>query len=264
MTSAPELRRRLSAYSLMLAERGWVANHDGNVSVRSGDGFLITPTAVSKRLCTPDSLVLCGADGRPVGRGRPPSEVALHVGALRARGDVGAIVHAHPPYASAFALARRALGPVAMPEVVVSLGAEIPLVPLLLPKDPAAADVIADAVLDADALLLTGNGVLTVGEDLEQAFLRMELVEHYARITSIAQSIGGVVALDPASTERMLELRRAAGLGPRRPAPERPVPAPASAAAPSTGASGAAARLAATIRPLVADELRRALKGEEP
>jgi L-fuculose-phosphate aldolase len=265
MTAAPELRRRLSAYSLMLYERGWVANHDGNVSVRSGDGFLITPTAVSKRLCTPESLVLCGADGRPVGRGRPPSEVALHVGAFRVRPGVGAIVHAHPPYASAFALARRPLGPVAMPEVVVSLGAEIPLVPLLLPKDPAAADVIGEAVLGADALLLTGNGVLTVGEDLEQAFLRMELVEHYARITSIAQSIGGVVALDSTSTERMLELRRAAGLGPKpsAPPPSRAEPATTATAPSPARASGAAARLAATIRPLVADEIRRALKGEE-
>ena len=72
--------REVSRYSLMLHERGWVANHDGNVSLRGRTGFFITPTAISKRHCTPDSIVKCKKDGTSTRRGtRPPSEVALHV-----------------------------------------------------------------------------------------------------------------------------------------------------------------------------------------
>ena len=249
MTSLHELKRQVSQYSLLLHERGRVANHDGNVSARLPDGgFAITPTAVSKRACPPDSIVVCGADGKPRSRGRPPSEVALHVGAYRARPKVNAVIHAHPPYASAFALARRPLS-VAMPEVVVSLGHEIPLAPMALPKDPAVADVAATALSVADAVLLTANGVLVVGEDLEQAYLRCELVEHYARIVSIAGCIGGVVDLEPAATNKMLELRHKAGLGPKP------------TAAPSSSASDQS--LSGMIRPIVAEEISRVLGGNK-
>ena len=248
MSTPHELKRAISSYSTALHERGWVANHDGNVSARVGEGFLITPTGVSKRLCPPDSIVRCDAQGRPQSRGRPPSEVALHVGAYRDRPEVKAVMHAHPPHASAFALARKPLGPVAMPEIVVSLGAEIPLAPLVLPKDPAAVEVAASAVSLADAVLLTGNGVLTVGADLEQAYLRMELVEHYARIVAIAANIGGVVELEAPARDRMLQLRAKAGLGPKD---------IKGASAPSNDGGG----FSRTIRPIVAEEVRRVLEG---
>ena len=217
MISAREIRKQVSHYSLLLHERGWVANHDGNVSCRDGsNGFWITPTAVSKRECEPSSIVHCAADGKPLSSGRPPSEVAMHIGAYGARSDVKAVIHAHPPYASAFALARKALGPVAMPEVVVSLGAEIPLAPLALPKAPELADLSGQVFSEVDAALFTGNGAVTVGKDLEQAYLRMELVEHYAKIVALSQSIGGVVPLDMDAMGKMLGLRQKAGLGPPR------------------------------------------------
>ena len=241
MKNPHELKRAIARCSLDIHARGWVANHDGNVSARTADGFLITPMALSKRDCGADTIVQCDDDGRPTSKGRPPSEVALHVGVYRARADVNAVLHAHPPHASAFALAGRALEPVSMPEVVVSLGASIPLAPLVLPKDPAAADVAAAAVSGADAVLLAGNGILTVGVDLEQAYLRAELVEHYARIVLISASIGGPAELVPDAQHRLLELRAKAGLGPK------PVSSPKAA-------------LAASIRPLVAEELRRALE----
>ncbi|MEQ8272725.1 MAG: class II aldolase/adducin family protein [Deltaproteobacteria bacterium] len=246
-------RREVSEYSLLLHAQGFVANHDGNVSLRSRDGFLITPTAVSKRVCTPDTIVACNAAGKPTSRGRPPSEVALHVGAYAAREDAKAIIHAHPPHASAFALAEVPLGPVTMPEVFVSIGEHIPLVPRFLPKDPAAAGAVGAAFAHADVLLLAGNGVIAVGPDLETAYLRVELVEHFARIVSIAR--GGVGAPPPlADDERayLTELRKKAGL-------HRGSPAPASTAASvSTAASGVDA-----VRAVVEQEVRRALAGEK-
>jgi len=253
--STRDLAKEISRFSLMLHERGWVANHDGNVSARrnESEGFWITPTAVSKRLCPPNSIVHCSNDGKPISSGRPPSEVALHVGAYRQRTSLKAVIHAHPPYASAFALARRPLGPVAMPEIVVSLGPEIPLMPLVLPKAPEAIEVAASAVSRADAVLLTANGVLTVGNDLEQAFLRMELVEHYAQIVSLTQALGGVVDLENDAMNKMLELRQKAGLGPKTAPTYRPEPTASASVAVEGGA----------IRSIVAEELRRVLGGSE-
>ena len=190
MSSPHQLRRALAEYARALHARGWVANHDGNASVRldQEDRFLISPTAVSKRLVAQEGIVLCDRQGRPVGRGKPPSEVALHVGAFRARPDARAVIHAHPPFASAFALLCVPMEPIAMPEVVVSLGDHIPLVPVLLPKDPGAADAVGKVLQTSDVALLGGNGVIAIGHDLEQAYLRLELVEHYATILHHARA----------------------------------------------------------------------------
>lgn len=253
MNSSRDLVREISRFSLMLHERGWVANHDGNVSARrnAADGFWITPTAISKRLCDSKSIVHCSSEGKAISSGRPPSEIALHVGAYRARPEIKAIIHAHPPQASAFALARRSLSPVAMPEVVVSLGAEIPLMPLVLPKDEGMTELGVSSATRADAVLLTANGVMTMGDDLEQAFLRMELVEHYATIVSLTERIGGPIELDGEAMNKLLRLRAKAGLGPKS-APQYH----ARASNPNT------VDLAA-IRPLIAEELRRVLGGSE-
>lgn len=211
------LKRAVAEYSQLLHARGWVANHDGNVSARLAehDRFLISPTAVSKREVAPEHIVVCELTGRPVGKGRPPSEVSLHVGAYR-HPDVRAVIHTHSPHATAFSLAGVALQPISLPEVVVSLGAEIPLVPRFLPKDPAVADAVEVALGRTDVVLLVGNGVLSVGRDLEEAYLRAELVEHYARVLAAAKQLGGPAPLSGAEMNRLLELRRSAGLGARR------------------------------------------------
>ncbi len=249
MTAVPVLRREVSAYSLLLHDRGWVANHDGNVSIRSGTGFLVTPTAVSKRRCAPDTIVSCDAEGKPAGKAKPPSEVALHAGAYRGRPDANAVIHAHPPYASAFALLGLPVAPIAMPEVVVSLGDAIPVVPLLLPKDPRSGEVVGAALATADVLIMTGNGILTIGRDLEEAFLRVELLEHYARILLLAKGLGVVPTLGSSDLGKLIELRRSAGLhreGTRSAAPKEPK---------DTGAR-------ANIRAIVEDEIKRALGGK--
>jgi L-fuculose-phosphate aldolase len=242
VTSPPELKRQISEYSRMIHERGWVANHDGNVSARlfQESRFLITPTGVSKRLCSPDTLVSCDLEGKASGSGKPPSEVALHVGAYK-RPDVRAVIHAHPPHASAFALARRPIDPIAMPEVIVSLGDRVPLVPMFLPKDGKVSAAVAEALAGADAAVLAGNGVITVGVDLEQAYLRLELLEHYAHILSLSASIGGPAAIEPEARAKLLEMRQQAGLGPK----------PAAKAA------------ADKIRPIVAEEVRRVFGGSK-
>lgn len=214
----PALQREVARYAKRLHEAGWVANHDGNVSVRLSDGerYFATPTAMSKRDIEPHDVLTVDIEGKVLGgRKRLFSEWHLHAACYRARPDVRAVLHAHPAHATAFGVARRALPTPALPEMIVSLGTSLPLLAYDLPRSPRQDADIARALTDgdADAILLAGNGVITVGRDLEQAYLRMELVEHWARIASVALSLGGVVALPHADVQKLLEARTKAGLG---------------------------------------------------
>lgn len=203
--SHPEerVRAELVRVARRLHAAGWVANHDGNASARLDDGRVIaTPTAVSKAEVTPESLVALSPEGAViVGTRKVFSEIALHRCAYGVREDVGAVLHAHPPYATAMAVAGVGLGPPFMAEPVVSLGREIPLVRHLLPGEDDAE--LADALSRADAALLGNHGVLTVGPDLETCLLRMELVEHLAKIYTLSLPHGGPKALDEALVETL-------------------------------------------------------------
>jgi L-fuculose-phosphate aldolase len=181
-------RTHVVRISRRLHAMGWVANHDGNVSLRVGrDRFLITPTATSKADVTESSLVLIDGAGKVVeGRMKPPGETELHLAAYRARPDVNAVVHAHPPFATAF-------------------GA-VPLLPFALPKTPQVTEAVTRGATEAEAMLMPGNGVLTLGPDTELAYLRMELVEHLAKILHAARALGGSQPLPDAA---MTELRQA-------------------------------------------------------
>ncbi|MDW8283166.1 MAG: class II aldolase/adducin family protein [Myxococcales bacterium] len=244
-----QLRRVVADYSRRLHSRGWVANHDGNLSVRlAGGRFLCTPGATSKAEVSEASLVVVDQSGAVVGRGRVFSEIGLHLTVYRQRADVGAVVHAHPVTASGFGAAGCALDVPFWPEAVVSLGPGVPLVPLAAPG-PAAAEALAPYVADHDAVLLAGNGVLAWGVDVEQAYLRLELVEHLARIALVAHQLGGVRPLPAALLPPLLEARKQAGLGPQARG-QRPAAVPSMPSVP-------AADLAAIIR----QEITAALKG---
>lgn len=214
----PALQQALSTWSKRVHAAGWVANHDGNLSVRLSDGerFLATPTAFSKAFVEPHDVVTVDVEGKKLhGRRRLFSEWHLHRACYRARPDVRCVIHAHPPVATAFGLARRPLGVPALPEMVVSLGASLPLLDYAPPRSERQDAALAEALTtgDADVVLLAGNGVLAVGEDLEQAYLRLELCEHYARIVSHALPLGGPEPLPRQDVEALLAARTRAGLG---------------------------------------------------
>lgn len=214
VSSRASLARLIVQASLALHQRGWVANHDGNVSARlPDDRFLVTPTATAKVDVTEGGLAVAGLDGKPVeGDSRPPSEFALHLGCYGVRPDIGAVVHAHPPFATALACAGRSLTTF-LPEAVVSLGLQVPLAPFALPYGAEGAAPIRALIGDYDALLLSNHGVITVGKDVEQALLRMELVEHMARVYTLALPLGGVQELAPETLPVLVGKRRKAGLG---------------------------------------------------
>jgi len=200
-----QLRRELVRTANALHARGWVSNHDGNASCRLGAGRLLcTPTAVSKADVTAETLIVVGDDGEVLqGSRRSFSELQLHRAAYAARPDIGVVLHAHPPSATAFAVSGRDLGHPFMAEPVVTLGPTIPVVPYHRPKDKALDAAIGQALLEADVALLDRHGVIAVGGSFEQAFLRLELVEHLAHIAAEATSLGGVRPLPRAEVEAL-------------------------------------------------------------
>ena len=212
MVDRAALARDIVHASHALHARGWVANHDGNVSVRLGpDRLMVTPTATGKADVTEGGLAITDLTGAPAeGDRRPPSEFLLHVyGCYRVREDVAAVVHAHPPYATALACAGIPIRTF-LAEAVVSLGADVPVTDFAVPFGEDGAAPIAAMIDRYDALLLAQHGVLTVGKSVEQALMRMELVEHLARIWTIAQPLGGVKQLPGGVVEVMLGKRRKA------------------------------------------------------
>jgi L-fuculose-phosphate aldolase len=235
--SESQKRIEVAEYARRLHARGWVANHDGNVTLRLDENrFLATPTATSKAaIGAEDILVVDESGARVSGRGKPFGEIGLHLTVYRNRADVNAVVHAHPPTATGFAVAGIPLDQPMIAEAVVSLGVGIPTVPFAAPG-AAACQALAPFVVAHDAVLLAGHGALAWGADLEQAYLRLELVEHLARVALVAHQLGGVRPIPQAVIPALLESRRKAGLGAAAslaPASGPPPSAPASVAVPS-------------------------------
>jgi L-fuculose-phosphate aldolase len=196
-----------------LYDRGLIAGQDGNVSVRlDGGHILVTPAGLSKVDVTVDSLVELTLDGSPVTLGRSASsEVGMHLCIYRARPDVRAVVHAHPPVATAFGVAGRDFMDAVLPEVIFHLGS-VPLVPFALPGTPALGEAMAPYLAEHDAFLLASHGATTVGPSLRLAHQRMESLEHAARILHAASMIGSPARLrdeDVAALRRAREAARA-------------------------------------------------------
>ncbi len=213
MRSSRAVRVEVSAAARELHARGWVANHDGNVSARDGSILVATPTATSKRKVTDANLVECDRAGKPLGSGKVFGEIGLHTAIYDRRPDIGAVVHAHPP--SATAIACSATNLIERPfiaEAVVSLG---PIVPRVAFGAPGAAAVAALAPWCelVDAAMLANHGVIAWGADVEQALMRLELVEHLARIALAAAPLGGPVALPARHGRRALRGACQGGLG---------------------------------------------------
>jgi L-fuculose-phosphate aldolase len=210
-----EQRAQIVRYSHRLDQKGWVANHDGNISVRlSGSGFAATPTGRQKGDLTDEDIIEVDAAGKKTaGTGGPFSEMAVHLKIYEAREDAQAVVHAHPPSATAVGCANQEMMTWAVPEAVVSLGPGVPLVGLAPPNSPALFSELQSLLAHYDAVMIAGNGVFTWGKTLEQAFLRMELVEHLADILLKSLPLGGPKLLEADQVAALLKKRAEAKLG---------------------------------------------------
>jgi L-fuculose-phosphate aldolase len=192
-----------------LWQGGLIAGQDGNVSVRHAPGrLLVTPRGLLKSELTPEDIVEVDLEGRHLGGSRMAStELDLHLRVYRRRPDCGAVVHAHPPMATAFAVVGEGIPGNVLPEVAVLMG-EVPLVPYATTGTPALGDAVEPFLEGHDAVLLANHGAVVWGANLTTARIRMESLEHAARILAAARCLGPITRLTP---EQMTDLERLRG-----------------------------------------------------
>jgi L-fuculose-phosphate aldolase len=208
MTSERQHRKDILRFGKMIHERGFIAATDGNLSVRlSKNRILTTPTAMCKGMMQNSDLVVCDLDGNRIsGRRRVSSEIAMHLLIYRMRPDVNAIVHAHPPTATGYAAAGVPLSQPLLSEVIICLG-NIPLAEYGTPGTPELSQALAPLVSENDAILMSNHGVVTYGDDLHVAYMRMETVEHFARIALVTHLLGRQKLLTERDVEKLQSVR---------------------------------------------------------
>lgn len=205
-----ESRAQVADVCQRMWQQGWVAANDGNISVKLADGtLLVTPTGVSKAFITADMLLHVDAalnvlEGQP--GLRPSSEMKMHLRCYAERHDIHAVVHAHPPTATGFAVAGKSLDDYSMIETVLMTGS-VPVTPYATPSTDEVPEAIAPYLAAHDALLLANHGALTVGQDLITAYYRMETLEQFAKISLTAHLLGGAREIPRPQIDRLLELR---------------------------------------------------------
>ncbi len=208
------VRREIVEIGKRMFMREMVAANDGNISAKvSDDIIIITPTGVSKGFMDPEDMIRVDlATGKVVeGELKPSSEMAMHLAVYRCRPDVGAIVHAHPPTATGFALAGMGFDEPALPEAVIGLG-RVALVAYATPGTEEVPAAVKTEIMGSDVLLLANHGALSVGENVLQAYFRMESLEQVAKITLTARLLGNVNALTQEQTQRLFSIRKEMGL----------------------------------------------------
>ncbi|HHT45345.1 MAG TPA: class II aldolase/adducin family protein [Fastidiosipila sp.] len=215
MSNQEAIAREIVEIGKLMYERGHVISNDGNISAKVADDlFLVTPSGISKGRLTTDMLVPVNAKGEVLsGNRHPSSETPMHLEVYRQKSEVKAVVHAHSPLATAFAIAGRAIDEPYMPELILGLGV-VPVAPFAMPStEEVPASIIG--LLEGNALLLSNHGVLTWGSSLIAAFDYLEQVEYAAKIIMTVEQLGGGRKLDEKVRERLFSLadnyRRLAG-----------------------------------------------------
>lgn len=221
MANEYEIKKQICDIGKRIYDRGMVAANDGNISVKLNDHeFLCTPTGVSKGFMTPEYICKVDENGQVLqvnGNFRPSSEIKMHMRVYKCRPDVGSVVHAHPSYATAFAIAGIPLTQPIMPEAVIALGC-VPIAPYGTPSTNEIPDAVEKFLPYYDAVLLESHGALTWSTDLLAAYHKMESVEFYAELLYKARQLGGPKEFDKATIEKLYEIRRQMGLPGKHPA----------------------------------------------
>jgi L-fuculose-phosphate aldolase len=192
----------------MLYRLGFMPGTSGNLSVRLDDHrLLVTPTGVSKFLLRSADMVLIDLHGRPLnGHRKVTSEVSMHLAVYRQRDEVKAIVHSHPPIATAFACIGRGLEEMLCQEAVMTLGV-VPLANYATTGTEEVAASLAPFIPDHDAILMANHGAVTYGKTLNEAFQKMEIVEHLANIELVAHQLGAPCGLKHEQIERLRDAK---------------------------------------------------------
>ncbi len=206
--SEAKLRRSVVTFGKWLYRLGFMPGTSGNLSVRIGpDRVLATPTGASKYLLSPADMVVVDLDGQQLtGPRKVTSEIGIHLAIYRRRPEINAVVHAHPPIATGFACAGRALDEPLCSEAIMTLG-PVPLAPYATTGSDELATSLASLIPGHTAILMANHGAVTFGDDLLDAFLKMETVEHFANICLVAHQLGSARPLKEPAIHQLLEAK---------------------------------------------------------
>ncbi len=218
MKSPFEIKKEICEVGHKLWLKGFVAANDGNISVKINDHeFYCTPTGVSKGSLTPDMIIKVDENGKKLeGKLNPSSEIKMHMRVYKERPDVTAVVHAHPPVATAFTVADIELDQYILPEAVLTIG-NVPTCDYGTPSTMEIPDSLDPYLQNHDAFLLRNHGALTVGCNLNKAFFVMEEVEFNAVICKHAMDLGAVHEISSNQLKKLMELRKKMNLPGRHP-----------------------------------------------
>ena len=206
-------RQQIVEVGKMLQQRFFVASNDGNISCKLDDNtILITPTGVNKGEVTLDQILKIDMKGNTIeGNMKVTSEYKMHLAVYKMREDVKAIVHAHPPAATAFAVTEVKLDdPVILPESIFSLG-KIGYCKYGTPSTNEVPEAVEKEIKNSDSLLLSNHGALTVGQNVMQAYYRMENLEMVSKITIYSKILGNLKSLNNEEVEKLYKVKEEKG-----------------------------------------------------
>lgn len=221
MLNENEIKKQICEIGKRIYDKGMVAANDGNISVKiSENEYLSTPTGVSKGFMTPEFICKVDSNGTVIEANegyKPSSEIKMHLRVYKERPDVNAVVHAHPLYATGFAIAGIPLTAPIMPEAVIFLGA-VPIAEYGTPSTDEIPDAISEYLQSYDAVLLANHGALSFSDSLLNAYHKMESVEFYAQLLYISTQIGTPNELSEEQVKRLYKLRKSFGIKGKHPA----------------------------------------------
>jgi L-fuculose-phosphate aldolase len=193
-------------------QKGFAAANDGNLSIRVGENeVLCSPTMICKGYMTPDDICAVDLAGNQIaGKKKRTSEILLHLSIMKAREDVKAVVHCHPPHATAFAIAGEPIPQCILPEVEVFMG-EIPIAPYETPGTQKFADTVLPFLKGTSCIILKNHGTVSFGKTLEEAFWKTEILDSYCRILMLARQLGRVDYFTKQQTNELLDLKKRLG-----------------------------------------------------
>lgn len=210
ITNEWELKKQIIDIGKRLWMRGYVAANDGNITVKINDEeILATPTGVSKGFMTNEMIIKLNIykdNPQKKYNYKPSSEIKMHLEVYRERKDIQAVIHAHPPYCTSFAVAGIPLNKCIIPEAIVSLGA-VSIAPYGTPSTEEVPQSIKSLIKKSDVLLLANHGALTIGADLKNAYFKMETLEHSSQIIFQAMQLGKVNMLQEEEVKKLMEVR---------------------------------------------------------
>jgi len=209
MVNVHRIKQEICEIGDRLYKKGFAAANDGNISFRISDNeVLCTPTLICKGFMKPDDLCVIDMDGNQIaGRREPTSEVKLHLAIMKARPEIKAAVHCHPPHAIAFGVAREPIPQCVLPEVEMFIG-NVPITKYAMPGSQEFADTVLPFVNQSNVMILSNHGTISFDTALEKAYWWTEILDAYCRVLMLARGLGRVNYFTEPEAQALLELKR--------------------------------------------------------